>query len=117
MNASERHFLAEVREQPAALLALLEHLDDFVAVGRACAERSPTALRLVGHGSSDAAASSRLAVRTARKQHNPANNIENEKSTKAVCVPIGSPAWWSGCESFRSESAWLMRAARHVRKE
>src|SRR5207237_2989460 len=38
-------------------LALLEHLDDFVAVGRACAERSPTALRLVGHGSSDAAAS------------------------------------------------------------
>jgi len=57
MNASERHFLAEVREQPAALLALLEHLDDFVAVGRACAERSPTALRLVGHGSSDAAAS------------------------------------------------------------
>jgi glutamine---fructose-6-phosphate transaminase (isomerizing) len=57
MNASARHFLAEVREQPAALLALLEHLDDFVAVGRACAERSPTAVRLVGHGSSDAAAS------------------------------------------------------------
>jgi glucosamine--fructose-6-phosphate aminotransferase (isomerizing) len=54
---SERHFLAEVREQPAALLSLLERVDDFVAVGRACAERSPTALRLVGHGSSDAAAS------------------------------------------------------------
>jgi glutamine---fructose-6-phosphate transaminase (isomerizing) len=51
------HFLAEIREQPAALLALLEHLGDYVAVGRACAERSPSALRLVAHGSSDAAAS------------------------------------------------------------
>ena len=57
MTASERHFLAEVREQPAALLTLLEQLDAFVAAGRACAERNPTALRLVGHGSSDAAAS------------------------------------------------------------
>src|SRR5204862_7863724 len=57
MNASKRIFLAEVREQPAALLTLLEHLDDFVTVGRACAERKPTAVRLVGHGSSDAAAS------------------------------------------------------------
>src|SRR5206468_7587452 len=54
MNASKRIFLAEVREQPAALLTLLEHLDDFVTVGRACAERKPTAVRLVGHGSSDA---------------------------------------------------------------
>jgi glucosamine--fructose-6-phosphate aminotransferase (isomerizing) len=57
MNASKRIFLAEVREQPAALLTLLEHLDVFVDVGRACAERKPTAVRLVGHGSSDAAAS------------------------------------------------------------
>src|SRR5204862_5669893 len=57
MNASKRIFLAEVREQPAALLTLLEHLDDFVTVGRACAERKPTAVRLVGHGSSDASAS------------------------------------------------------------
>jgi glutamine---fructose-6-phosphate transaminase (isomerizing) len=57
MNASKRIFLAEVREQPAALLSLLEHLDAFISVGRACAERKPTALRLVGHGSSDAAAS------------------------------------------------------------
>ena len=55
MNGSG-HFLAEVREQPAALLSLLEHFDDFVSVGRACAERKPAALRLVGHGSSDAAA-------------------------------------------------------------
>jgi glucosamine--fructose-6-phosphate aminotransferase (isomerizing) len=57
MNASKRIFLAEVREQPAALLSLLEQLDAFISVGRACAERKPTALRLVGHGSSDAAAS------------------------------------------------------------
>src|ERR671934_139274 len=52
-----RHFLAEIHEQPAALLSLLERLDEYVAVGRACAERSPAALRLVAHGSSDAAAS------------------------------------------------------------
>jgi glucosamine--fructose-6-phosphate aminotransferase (isomerizing) len=57
VNASKRIFLAEVREQPAALLTLLEHLDAFVEVGRACAERKPAAVRLVGHGSSDAAAS------------------------------------------------------------
>jgi glucosamine--fructose-6-phosphate aminotransferase (isomerizing) len=57
MNASQHHFLAEVREQPAALLTLLEHVEDFVAVGQACAERKHTAVRLVGHGSSDAAAS------------------------------------------------------------
>ena len=56
MNASRRIFLAEVREQPAALLTLLEHLDAFVEVGRACAERKPTVVRLVAHGSSDAAA-------------------------------------------------------------
>ena len=52
-----RHFLAEIREQPAALLALLERLDDYIAAGCACAARSPSALRLVAHGSSDAAAS------------------------------------------------------------
>jgi glucosamine--fructose-6-phosphate aminotransferase (isomerizing) len=52
-----RHFLAEIHEQPAALLALLGWLDEYVAVGRACAERSPAAVRLVAHGSSDAAAS------------------------------------------------------------
>ena len=57
MNSSQRIFLAEVREQPAALLSLLEHVDAFVEVGRACAERKPAAVRLVGHGSSDAAAS------------------------------------------------------------
>ena len=57
MNASKRIFLAEVREQPAALLTLLEHVEDFVDVGQACAERKPAAVRLVGHGSSDAAAS------------------------------------------------------------
>jgi glucosamine--fructose-6-phosphate aminotransferase (isomerizing) len=57
MNVSQRIFLAEVREQPAALLTLLEHVEDFVAAGQACAERKPAVVRLVGHGSSDAAAS------------------------------------------------------------
>jgi glucosamine--fructose-6-phosphate aminotransferase (isomerizing) len=49
-------FLSEVREQPAALLRLLEHEAEFEAISRALAERAPTAVRLVGHGTSDAAA-------------------------------------------------------------
>jgi glucosamine--fructose-6-phosphate aminotransferase (isomerizing) len=57
MNAPEGRFLAEIHEQPDALAALLAHVDDFEAAGRACVERAPSVLRLVGHGSSDAAAS------------------------------------------------------------
>ena len=57
MSLSERTFLAEIHEQPAALASLLGHLDGFLAAGRACAERAPAVVRLVGHGSSDAAAS------------------------------------------------------------
>jgi glucosamine--fructose-6-phosphate aminotransferase (isomerizing) len=52
-----RLFLGEIREQPAALLSLLEYADEYRAAGRACAQRSPAAVRLVAHGSSDAAAS------------------------------------------------------------
>jgi glutamine---fructose-6-phosphate transaminase (isomerizing) len=50
-------FLAEIREQPEALLRLLEQEPEFEAVSRAMVERSPSVVRLVGHGSSDAAAS------------------------------------------------------------
>jgi glucosamine--fructose-6-phosphate aminotransferase (isomerizing) len=50
-------FLAEIREQPAALRRLLEHRDTFGEVGRAMRERAPDVVRLVGHGSSDNAAS------------------------------------------------------------
>ena len=57
MSAPERRFLAEIHEQPAALEALVGHLDEFEAAGRACVERAPSVVRLVGHGSSDAAAS------------------------------------------------------------
>ena len=49
-------FLAEVREQPRALLRLLEQEREFAAVSRALADRAPAAVRLVGHGTSDAAA-------------------------------------------------------------
>jgi glutamine---fructose-6-phosphate transaminase (isomerizing) len=49
-------FLSEVREQPEALLRLLEHEADLGAAARALAERAPTAVRLVGHGTSDSAA-------------------------------------------------------------
>jgi glutamine---fructose-6-phosphate transaminase (isomerizing) len=49
-------FLAEIREQPAALLRLLEHAAEFESVGRALASRAPAVVRLIGHGSSDNAA-------------------------------------------------------------
>jgi glutamine---fructose-6-phosphate transaminase (isomerizing) len=50
-------FLSEIREQPAALLRLLEQEAEFEAVAKAMRERRPAVVRLVGHGSSDAAAS------------------------------------------------------------
>jgi glucosamine--fructose-6-phosphate aminotransferase (isomerizing) len=50
-------FLAEIREQPAALLRLLEQAPAFEAVTQAMVESRPSVVRLVGHGSSDAAAS------------------------------------------------------------
>jgi glutamine---fructose-6-phosphate transaminase (isomerizing) len=50
-------FLAEIREQPLALSRLLAHEEEFAAVGAAFAERRPSVVRLVGHGTSDAAAS------------------------------------------------------------
>jgi glutamine---fructose-6-phosphate transaminase (isomerizing) len=50
-------FLAEIREQPEALLRLLGQAKEFETVSKAIAERAPSVVRLVGHGSSDAAAS------------------------------------------------------------
>ena len=50
-------FLGEIREQPQALLRLLEQEADFAAVTTVMRERRPSVVRLVGHGSSDAAAS------------------------------------------------------------
>jgi glutamine---fructose-6-phosphate transaminase (isomerizing) len=50
-------FLREIREQPEALLRLLDQEADFDAVTKVMRERNPSVVRLVGHGSSDAAAS------------------------------------------------------------
>ena len=50
-------FLAEIREQPDALLALLEHEAEFARAAAAMRERSGPLVRMVGHGSSDNAAS------------------------------------------------------------
>jgi glucosamine--fructose-6-phosphate aminotransferase (isomerizing) len=50
-------FLAEIREQPQALLRLLDHAPLYEEVARAAVEREPHIVRLVGHGSSDNAAS------------------------------------------------------------
>jgi glucosamine--fructose-6-phosphate aminotransferase (isomerizing) len=50
-------YLAEIREQPAALARLLERLDDFESVAEVMRGREATNVRMVGHGSSDNAAS------------------------------------------------------------
>ena len=49
--------LGEIREQPAALIRLLEHEPEFAAAARRLRDNGPGAVRLVGHGSSDNAAS------------------------------------------------------------
>ena len=58
MSPSEpgSQFLAEIREQPRALERLLEHEADFARIAAISRERGTT-IRLVGHGSSDNAAS------------------------------------------------------------
>jgi glucosamine--fructose-6-phosphate aminotransferase (isomerizing) len=50
-------FLSEIRDQPAALRRLLEHRAEFAAVADAAARHGADVMRMVGHGSSDNAAS------------------------------------------------------------
>jgi glucosamine--fructose-6-phosphate aminotransferase (isomerizing) len=51
------HFLAEIRSQPDALRALLEHEPVYAEAAARARERGATTIRMVGHGSSDNAAS------------------------------------------------------------
>jgi glutamine---fructose-6-phosphate transaminase (isomerizing) len=50
-------FIAEIREQPRALERLLEHDAEYARVAEAARSRGATTVRMVGHGSSDNAAS------------------------------------------------------------
>src|SRR5919201_2354955 len=50
-------FLAEIRAQPASLRALLEHESSYSRVAAVARDRGATTIRMVGHGSSDNAAS------------------------------------------------------------
>ena len=50
-------YLAEIREQPAALRRLLEHRAEFARVAEAATKHGTGIIRMVGHGSSDNAAS------------------------------------------------------------
>jgi glutamine---fructose-6-phosphate transaminase (isomerizing) len=50
-------FLAEIHEQPQALLRLLEHEREYARVAELMHRRASTTIRMVGHGSSDNAAS------------------------------------------------------------
>jgi glutamine---fructose-6-phosphate transaminase (isomerizing) len=52
-----KDFLTEIREQPAALRALLEHEASYARVATVARERGATTIRMVGHGSSDNASS------------------------------------------------------------
>jgi glucosamine--fructose-6-phosphate aminotransferase (isomerizing) len=54
---SGARFLEEIREQPSALLRLLDAEAAFTRVAAEIAERGSTTIRMVGHGSSDNAAS------------------------------------------------------------
>lgn len=56
-DSAGRRFLAEIHEQPEALRSLLGHADEYRSVAEALLERRPALVRLIGHGSSDAAAS------------------------------------------------------------
>jgi len=49
--------IGEIREQPLALARLLEHDAEFAAVAETARKRGATTVRMVGHGSSDNAAS------------------------------------------------------------
>jgi glutamine---fructose-6-phosphate transaminase (isomerizing) len=51
------HFLTEIRSQPAALRGLLEYSDEYARVAATARARAATTVRMVGHGSSDNAAS------------------------------------------------------------
>lgn len=51
------HFRREIREQPEALRRLLESHDELAGAARAFVRRAPALVRVVGHGSSDNAAS------------------------------------------------------------
>ncbi len=56
-DAPESLLLREIREQPAALSRLVEHRAEYAAVARLARARDIKLVRLVGHGSSDNAAS------------------------------------------------------------
>src|SRR5262249_40273702 len=56
-NQPGSRFLDEIREQPAALLRLLENDRQFAQVAEEMRRRGATTVRMVGHGSSDNAAS------------------------------------------------------------
>src|SRR5919197_4512745 len=57
LEARGSDFLTEIHEQPDALRALLEYESAYARVATSARERGATTVRMVGHGSSDNAAS------------------------------------------------------------
>jgi glucosamine--fructose-6-phosphate aminotransferase (isomerizing) len=55
-DAPGEMFLSEIREQPAALMRLLEGMDEIEAVAKSIAADPPRLVRMAAHGSSDNAA-------------------------------------------------------------
>jgi glucosamine--fructose-6-phosphate aminotransferase (isomerizing) len=56
-RAAGERFLAEIHEQPDALLRLVEHAEAFARIADEIRERGATTIRMAGHGSSDNATS------------------------------------------------------------
>src|SRR5918992_2015706 len=56
-SGAGEQFLSEIREQPRALARLLEHDADYAEVAAVAGKRGSKIVRMVGHGSSDNAAS------------------------------------------------------------
>src|SRR5918992_637105 len=56
-SGAGEQFLSEIREQPCALARLLEHDADYAEVAAVAGKRGSKIVRMVGHGSSDNAAS------------------------------------------------------------
>ena len=57
LDAHGSVLLGEIREQPAALERLLEHAQEYGAIAAEMCRRGGSLVRMVGHGSSDNAAS------------------------------------------------------------
>ena len=114
-------FLAEIHEQPAALRRLLEHEDEVARAAALAIERDVRLIRLVGHGSSDNAASFGIyafgllprwtAMRDCDHAHRPLRHAarhdrarQSSASRSPAARPMSSSTWPEHGPQARSRS-------------